>query len=86
MKYHSNNRDLAAGTLIMGLTWLVTTTLGGIGANAASAAGPFLPPTAAPLVYELDSAMKPQKSYYLGDQEEIRRKMEAVANQGKAKS
>lgn len=45
MKYHSNNRDLAAGTLFMGLTWLVTTVLGGIGANAVSAAVPsFLSP------------------------------------------
>ena len=43
-------------------------------------------PTAAPLVYELDAGMKPLKSYYLGDQEEIRKRMEAVANQGKAKA
>ena len=42
-------------------------------------------PTAAPLVYELDASMKPLKSYYLGDQDAIRKAMESVANQGKAK-
>ena len=42
-------------------------------------------PTGAPLVYELDEAMRPAKSYYLGDQEAIRKSIEAVANQGKAK-
>jgi 2,3-bisphosphoglycerate-dependent phosphoglycerate mutase len=29
--------------------------------------------------------MKPIKSYYLGDQEAIKKAMESVANQGKAK-
>ena len=43
-------------------------------------------PTAAPLVYELDASMKPQNSYYLGDQDAIRKAMEAVANQGKARA
>jgi 2,3-bisphosphoglycerate-dependent phosphoglycerate mutase len=38
-----------------------------------------------PLVYELDDSLKPIKSYYLGDQEAIRKAQEAVANQGKAK-
>jgi 2,3-bisphosphoglycerate-dependent phosphoglycerate mutase len=42
-------------------------------------------PTGIPLVYELDANMKPIKSYYLGDQEAIKRAMESVANQGKAK-
>ncbi len=42
-------------------------------------------PTAMPLVYELDEELKPIKSYYLGDEEEVRKAMEAVANQGKAK-
>ena len=42
-------------------------------------------PTARPLVYELDDAMKPIRSYYLGDAEEIARAAAAVANQGKAK-
>ncbi len=42
-------------------------------------------PTGIPLVYELDEALKPVKSYYLGDPEEVARAMEAVANQGKAK-
>lgn len=42
-------------------------------------------PTGIPLVYELDEALKPIKSYYLGDPEEVAKAMEAVANQGKAK-
>lgn len=42
-------------------------------------------PTGLPLVYELDDALKPVKSYYLGDPEDVRKAMEAVANQGKAK-
>lgn len=42
-------------------------------------------PTGTPLVYELDANLKPIKSYYLGDQEAIKKAMESVANQGKAK-
>lgn len=42
-------------------------------------------PTGMPLVYELDEDLKPIKSYYLGDPEEVKKAMEAVANQGKAK-
>ncbi|MGA2091083.1 MAG: 2,3-diphosphoglycerate-dependent phosphoglycerate mutase [Endomicrobiales bacterium] len=42
-------------------------------------------PTAMPLVYELDNDLKPLKHYYLGDPEEVKKAMEAVANQGKAK-
>jgi 2,3-bisphosphoglycerate-dependent phosphoglycerate mutase len=42
-------------------------------------------PTGIPLVYELDDRLEPRKHYYLGDQDELRKKMEAVANQGKAK-
>ena len=42
-------------------------------------------PTAVPLVYEFDDDFKVIKSYYLGDQELIKAKMEAVANQGKKK-
>ena len=42
-------------------------------------------PTGVPLVYELDEKLKPLKSYYLGDQEQIKKKQQAVANQGKAK-
>jgi 2,3-bisphosphoglycerate-dependent phosphoglycerate mutase len=42
-------------------------------------------PTGIPLVYELDASLKPLKKYYLGDQEAVRKAMEAVANQGKAK-
>ncbi len=42
-------------------------------------------PTGVPLVYELDENLQPIKHYYLGDQEAIKKAMEAVANQGKAK-
>ena len=42
-------------------------------------------PTGLPLVYELDEDLKPIKSYYLGDPEEVKKAMDAVANQGKAK-
>jgi len=42
-------------------------------------------PTGMPLVYELDAALKPIKRYYLGDEESVKKAMEAVANQGKAK-
>ena len=42
-------------------------------------------PTAMPLVYELDANFKPIKNYYLGDPEAVKKAMEAVANQGKAK-
>ena len=42
-------------------------------------------PTAQPLVYELDDALKPIRHYYLGDEDAIQAAMQAVANQGKAK-
>jgi len=42
-------------------------------------------PTGTPLVYELDENLNPLKHYYLGDAEEIAKKAQAVANQGKAK-
>ena len=42
-------------------------------------------PTGTPLVYEFDDDFKVIKSYYLGDQEALKAKMEAVANQGKKK-
>ncbi len=42
-------------------------------------------PTGVPLVYELDDELLPIKSYYLGDPEEIKKAMESVHNQGKAK-
>jgi 2,3-bisphosphoglycerate-dependent phosphoglycerate mutase len=41
-------------------------------------------PTGVPLVYELDENLKPIRHYYLGDEEEIKRAAQAVANQGKA--
>ena len=40
-------------------------------------------PTGTPLVYEFDDGFQVIRSYYLGDQEAIKAKMEAVANQGK---
>ncbi len=40
-------------------------------------------PTGIPLVYEFDDDFKVQKKYYLGDQDAIAAKMQAVANQGK---
>jgi 2,3-bisphosphoglycerate-dependent phosphoglycerate mutase len=42
-------------------------------------------PTGMPLVYELNDDLTPIRHYYLGDPEEVRKAMEAVANQGKAK-
>lgn len=42
-------------------------------------------PTGIPLVYELDDDLKPIKHYYLGDPEEVKKAMEKVASQGKAK-
>jgi 2,3-bisphosphoglycerate-dependent phosphoglycerate mutase len=42
-------------------------------------------PTGVPLVYELDEQLQPLKHYYLGDQEAVKAKMEAVAKQGKAR-
>ncbi len=42
-------------------------------------------PTGIPLVYELNEELKPIKSYYLGDPEEIEKAAEAVAAQGKSK-
>ncbi|MBA0917110.1 MAG: 2,3-diphosphoglycerate-dependent phosphoglycerate mutase [Nitrosomonadaceae bacterium] len=43
-------------------------------------------PTGIPLVYELDDDLKPIRNYYLGDQLEIEKAQQAVANQGKSKS
>ncbi|MBE0619983.1 MAG: 2,3-diphosphoglycerate-dependent phosphoglycerate mutase [Burkholderiales bacterium] len=43
-------------------------------------------PTGVPLVYELDDALKPIRHYYLGDATEVEKAMQAVANQGKAKT
>jgi 2,3-bisphosphoglycerate-dependent phosphoglycerate mutase len=43
-------------------------------------------PTGIPLVYELDTDLRPIKSYSLGDEEAVRKAAEAVARQGKAKA
>jgi len=40
-------------------------------------------PTGIPLVYELDNDLRPMSHKYLADPDELRRQMEAVANQGK---
>lgn len=42
-------------------------------------------PTGVPLVYELDKELKAIKHYYLGDPEAVKRAMQQVASQGKAK-
>lgn len=43
-------------------------------------------PTGIPIVYELDQTLKPTKPMrFLGDEETVRKAMEAVAAQGKAK-
>jgi 2,3-bisphosphoglycerate-dependent phosphoglycerate mutase len=42
-------------------------------------------PTGQPLVYELDSELKPIRHYYLGDPDAINAAMQAVASQGKSK-
>lgn len=42
-------------------------------------------PTAVPLVYEFDQNLKPLRHYYLADEDELKKKMDKVANQGKAK-
>ncbi len=43
-------------------------------------------PTAIPLVYELDAALKPLRQYYLGDPAKVEAAIKAVAAQGKAKA
>jgi phosphoglycerate mutase, BPG-dependent, family 1 len=40
-------------------------------------------PTGVPYVFEFDDSMELQNDYFLGDPEEIKKLMEAVANQGK---
>lgn len=42
-------------------------------------------PTGMPLVYELDDSLNALEHYYLGDPEAVKKAMEAVAAQGKAK-
>ena len=42
-------------------------------------------PTGSPLVYEFDDNFKVLNKYYLGDSEALKARMDAVANQGKAK-
>lgn len=42
-------------------------------------------PTGMPLVYRLDEELKPIEHFYIGDPEEVKKAMQAVANQGKAK-
>lgn len=43
-------------------------------------------PTGVPLVYELDNDLKPVSKKYLISEDELKAKMDAVANQGKVKS
>ncbi len=42
-------------------------------------------PTGLPLVYELNEKLEPIDHYYLGDPEKVKKAMDAVANQAKAK-
>ena len=42
-------------------------------------------PTAVPYVFEFDENLNLVKDYYLADPEELKRKQQAVANQGAAK-
>jgi len=42
-------------------------------------------PTGIPLVYELDESLKPLRHYYLGDPDEVARRVASVAAQGKVK-
>jgi 2,3-bisphosphoglycerate-dependent phosphoglycerate mutase len=42
-------------------------------------------PTGIPLVYELEASLKPIKRHYLGDPDEVARRVAAVSAQGKAK-
>ena len=42
-------------------------------------------PTGIPLVYELDATLKPIRNYYLSDPDDVKKAMEAVSNQGKAR-
>ncbi|HET7197183.1 MAG TPA: 2,3-diphosphoglycerate-dependent phosphoglycerate mutase [Burkholderiales bacterium] len=43
-------------------------------------------PTGIPLVYELDDALEPRNHYYLGDPEEVARRIASVSAQGKVKA
>ncbi len=43
-------------------------------------------PTGVPLVYELDDRLRPLRHHYLGDADEIARRISAVSTQGKAKA
>src|SRR6267143_7122246 len=43
-------------------------------------------PTGIPLVYELDDHLKPRRHYYLGDAEEVAKRIAAVSAQGKVKA
>jgi 2,3-bisphosphoglycerate-dependent phosphoglycerate mutase len=42
-------------------------------------------PTGLPLVYELEEDLTPIRNYYLGDPEKVKKAMEAVAGQAKAR-
>ncbi len=43
-------------------------------------------PTGIPLVYELDADLRPLRHTYLGDPEEVAKRIAAVSSQGKAKA
>ena len=43
-------------------------------------------PTGIPLIYELDDKLKPRSHYYLGDAEEVAKRIAAVSAQGKVRA
>ena len=43
-------------------------------------------PTGVPLIYELDTELRPLRHYYLGDADEVAKRVAAVSAQGKAKA
>ncbi len=43
-------------------------------------------PTGVPLVYELDAELRPLRHYYLGDADEVAKRIAAVSAQGKARA
>jgi 2,3-bisphosphoglycerate-dependent phosphoglycerate mutase len=42
-------------------------------------------PTGIPLIYELDDGLRPIRNYYLGEPEAVKKAMDAVSKQGKAR-
>ena len=75
-KQHDEVMVVAHGNSLRG----IVKTLKGMG--DAEIVG-FNIPTAVPYIFEFDDQMNLQKDFYLGNQEEIRKKIEGVKNQAK---